>query len=187
MKNVLTSGQCDVAKDVSNEDVQFVIDELVRLNIGVNIIETIWLNIDYVLRHKIVPTFWEHFSTSQNDTENGFDQFQLSIYELHKEFKNMERVLNSIKPLKDRCNVDVVDAPDHDLAVFRSMLKTAILSQLPTNFTKIVHSFYHISFNVFANRQDTGKAKRNIFAIVRCITAAIFMRPSMHIQIQIPT
>lgn len=145
------------------DDVQFVMDELVRLNIGVSIIETIWLNIDYVLRHKIVPTFWEHFSAAQNDAEAGFEQFQRSIYELYKEFKKMERVLASIRPLKERCNVGAGEAADNDLALFRSMLKTAILSQLPTNFTKIVHSFYHISFNVFANRQDAGMCFGEIY------------------------
>lgn len=149
--------QWDISNDISESDVQLVVDELVQLSLAESIFETIWLNIDYVLRHKIVPRFWEHFNTG-DDNENGFYQFQMSINGLYQEYKKFERMLERVKPLKMRCKfAGSAEPPISELKVFKGMLRTAILSQLPVNFTKIVHSFYQISFNVFANRQDAGK------------------------------
>lgn len=137
---------------------RFIIDEWIRLDIAENIYETIWLNIDYVLRHQIVPKFWKYFS-SDNDTENGFYQFQLSIYELHQEYLKFQRILERVRPMKILCKFsNAVYRDRNELEAFKNMLKIDLLSQLPANFTKIVHSFYHVSFTVFANsHDDTGK------------------------------
>lgn len=111
-----------------------------------------------MLRHYIVPKFWKNFSTD-NDTENGFYQFQLSIYELHQEFQKFQRILDRVRPMKLVCRFNnPVYRERNELDVFKNMLKIDLLSQLPANFTKIVHSFYHVSFTVFANsHQDTGE------------------------------
>lgn len=136
----------------------FIIEEWNRLGIAENIYETIWLNIDYVLRHQIVPKFWKYFS-ADNDTENGFYQFQLSIYELHQEYKKFQRILDRVRHIKLKYKFNnAVYRERNELEAFKNMLKTDLLSQLPPNFTKIVHSFYHVSFTVFANsHEDTGK------------------------------
>lgn len=153
------------ANNIPECDIQFVIDELVRLNVAENIYETIWLNIDYVLRHQIVPKFWKHFN-AENDNENGFYQFQLSIYELYQEFQKFQRILKQIRPLKQMCRS--TNKTQDDLQVFKNLLKIDMLSQLPANLTKIVHSFYHISFNVFANsHQDSGNFSISSQLIVR--------------------
>lgn len=143
--------------DISESDLRFIIDEWIRLDIAENIYETIWLNIDYVLRHQIVPKFWKYFG-ADNDTENGFYQFQLSIYELHQEYQKFQRILDRVRPMKTLCRFsNAVYRDRHELEVFKNMLKIDLLSQLPANFTKIVHSFYHVSFTVFANsHEDTG-------------------------------
>lgn len=156
-------------------DIKFVIDELVRLNIAENIYETIWLNIDYVLRHQIVPKFWKYFN-AENDNENGFYQFQLSIYELHQEYEKFQRILQRIQPIKSLCNFNnQTYREQNDLHIFKNMLKIDMLSQLPANFTKIVHSFYHISFNVFANsHQDSGKHLQSNCNISSFIKSIIF-------------
>lgn len=150
--------QLQEPNDVSKTDLGFLISEWNRLDIAENIYETIWLNIDYVLRHQIVPKFWKYFS-ADNDTENGFYQFQLSIYELHQEYKKFQRILDRVRSIKPSCKFNnAVYRERNELEAFKNMLKTDLLSQLPPNFTKIVHSFYHVSFTVFANsHEDTGK------------------------------
>lgn len=111
-----------------------------------------------MLRHQIVPKFWKYFNT-ETDNENAFYQFQLSIYELYQEYEQFQRILKQIQPMKSLCNFgNQTHKEQNDLQVFKNMLKIDMLSQLPANFTKIVHSFYHVSFNVFANsHQDSGK------------------------------
>lgn len=150
--------QLQEPNDISETDLKFIIDEWIRLDIAENIYETIWLNIDYVLRHQTVPKFWKYFG-ADNDTENGFYQFQLSIYELHQEYKKFQRILDRVRPIKLLCKFqNAVYRDRNELEVFKNMLKVDLLSQLPPNFTKIVHSFYHVSFTVFANsHEDTGR------------------------------
>lgn len=150
--------QLQEPNDVSKTDLGSLISEWNRLDIAENIYETIWLNIDYVLRHQIVPKFWKYFS-ADNDTENGFYQFQLSIYELHQEYKKFQRILDRVRSIKPSCKFNnAVYRERNELEAFKNLLKTDLLSQLPPNFTKIVHSFYHVSFTVFANsHEDTGK------------------------------
>lgn len=153
----LADRQWEISNDITESNVQYVVGELVQLSLAESILETIWLNIDYVLRHKIVPRFWEHFNTG-DDNENGFYQFQMSIDRLYQEHRKFEKMLERVKPLKMKCKFAGITEPlKCELKVFKGMLRSAILSQLPVNFTKIVHSFYQISFNVFANRQDAGK------------------------------
>lgn len=110
------------------------------------------LNISYLLRHQIVPKFWKYFNVD-NDMENGFYQFQLSVYELHQEFEKFKRILRDLQMLKLQPKSE-----QNQFNEFSDLLKFTLLSQLPTDFTKIVYSFYHISFKVFANsHQDNGE------------------------------
>lgn len=134
------------------DDIKFVVNELIRLDNLDEINETIMLNIGYLLRHQIVPKFWKYFNVD-NDMENGFYQFQLSIYELHQEYEKFKRILRRMQMLKMEQETE-----PNKFHEFNELLKVTLLSQLPTNFTKIVYSFYHISFKVFANsHQDNGE------------------------------
>lgn len=131
---------------------KFVANELIRLDISEEISETIMLNISYLLRHQIVPKFWKYFNVN-NDMENGFYQFQLSVYELHQEYEKFKRIFRRQQYLKLQTDIE-----KNHFQEFNELLKATLLSQLPANFTKIVHSFYHISFKVFANsHQDNGE------------------------------
>lgn len=114
-------------------------------------------NINYLLHHQIVPKFWKYFNVD-NDTENGFYQFQLSIYELHQEYNKFHSILQRLKILKSMCEFEnKQNQQQDDLNEFSNMLKKAMLEHPPPNFDKIVSSFYHISFKVFANsHQDNG-------------------------------
>lgn len=137
------------------DDYNYITNELIRLDIVEHMLETIWLNLDNVLRQKIVPSFWRHFNDYNDyDTEDSFYLFKSSVYELYKEFKKFDWLLTQLKPLAYRCK------KKYNIDTFKTMLKTILLSQLPTNFTKIVHSFYQISFNVFANRHGVFGKKR---------------------------
>lgn len=127
-------------------------NELIRLDVSEEISETIMLNISYLLRHQIVPKFWKYFNVD-NDMENGFYQFQLSVYELHQEYEKFKRILRDLQMLKMQPKSEQNQSNE-----FSDLLKVTLLSQLPTDFTKIVYSFYHISFKVFANsHQDNGE------------------------------
>lgn len=127
-------------------------NELIRLDILDEIRETIMLNIGYLLRHQIVPKFWKYFNV-ENDMENGFYQFQLSVYELHQEYEKFKKILRRSQMLKIQLESD-----QNHLHEFNELLKVTLLSQLPADFTKIVYSFYHTSFKVFANsHQDNGE------------------------------
>lgn len=134
------------------DDIKFVANELIRLNVSERIGETIMLNIGYLLRHQIVPKFWKYFNVDK-DMENGFYQFQLSVYELHQEYEKFRRILRRAQALKVQPESEQTNFDE-----FNDLLKAVLLSQLPANFTDIVYSFYHISFKVFANsHQDNGE------------------------------
>lgn len=150
--------QLEEAKKISDDDAKFVIKELNRLNIAENIYETIWLNIDYMLRHQIIPKFWKQFCPDK-EHEHAFFQFQLVIYELYKDFLKFKEILQRVQLMKEMCTfTNPTNRTQDDLQLFKNMLKIDMLSQLPANFTKIIHAFYQMSFNVFANsHQDTGR------------------------------
>lgn len=142
--------------ECTTDDIKFVANELIRLDILDEIRETIMLNIGYLLRHQIVPKFWKYFNV-ENDMENGFYQFQLSVCELHQEYEKFKKILRRSQMLKIQ-----PDADQNQLHEFNELLKVTLLSQLPADFTKIVYSFYHTSFKVFANsHQDTGEFIEN--------------------------
>lgn len=137
--------------ECNSEDLNFLANELTRLDIVDEINDTVVLNIGYLLRHQIVPKFWKYFNVT-SDMENGFYQFQLGVFELHQEYEKIKRVLKRVHSLKMQSDSEL------DVKEINELLKVTLLSQLPTNFTKIVYSFYHLSFRVFANsHQDNGE------------------------------
>lgn len=136
--------------ECSYEDLKFIANELIRLDLFEEFCETIMLNIEYLLRHQIAPKFWKYFS-AESDTENGFYQFQLGVYELHQEYEKFKQVLGRMQLMKHQM-------AKNNFQRFSDSLKFILLSQLPANFSKIVYSFYNLSFKVFANSyQDNGK------------------------------
>lgn len=135
--------------DYTCDEAKFVVNELIRLDLYPEICEMMLANVDYILRQQIAPKFWQYFRQS-NDVENGFYQFQLGVHELHREYEKIYRALAPLGIVKQNSNVDFKQK-------LNESLKVILLSQLPANFNKIVYSFYHISFKVFANsHQDSG-------------------------------
>lgn len=133
----------------SNDDTKLVLNELVRLDLHNEICEMMMVNIDYILRQNIVPKFWQNFKQN-DDNENGFYQFQLSVHDLHRDYDKIKRMIEPLNMIQLESNRNYSD-------IFDDSVKIILLSQLPANFNKIVYSFYQISFNVFANsHQDTG-------------------------------
>lgn len=135
--------------DYTCDEAKFAVNELIRLDLYSDVCEMMLANVDYILRQQIAPKFWQYFRQS-NDVENGFYQFQLSVHELHREYEKICRALAPLSIVKQNSNVDFKQK-------LNESLKVILLSQLPANFNKIVYSFYHISFKVFANsHQDSG-------------------------------
>lgn len=128
------------------------------MNICESIYETIVNNIDNVLRKQIVPKFWDHFRL-EDETDNGFYEFQLAVYELHNEYEKFQTLLKRLKGIRTICHFkNAANRNRNDVVEFDATLKAAMLSQLPVNFNKIAYSFYNVSFKVFANsHQDNGK------------------------------
>lgn len=161
----------------NHEDFEFIIGELSRLEIAELVYETVLIEIDCKLRQQIVPEFWKYFQDTESiDNDRGFYQFQVAVYELHKNYGRFENIIQRLKMFKQMCRFQKLKNRTQDeLEIFDEMLKTALLSQLPVNFNTIVYSFYSISFKVFANTHlnvQDGKFKefgflRNIMMLFR--------------------
>lgn len=106
------------------------------------------MEINCNLRREIVPKFWKHFQMSENET--GFEKFQTAINQLYRDFSKFETILERTNLLKMICSFpNSVDKRD-DCEIFKDMLRSTLISQIPLNFTDVVDSFYLIGFKIFA-------------------------------------
>lgn len=141
--------------EYNDSDLEILFQELSRMDIVENVYETIYLEIDNMLRQTTAPNFWKYFKECGN-RENEFFQFQLAVYELDKEYIQFINIIKLLGIVKKKCNLkNDFYAKRDDINVFNDMLKVSLLSQLPANFNNIVYSFYHISFKVFVNSHQS--------------------------------
>lgn len=148
--------------DYNDEDFDFVISELRRLNIAEKLYEVVLLEIDQKLRQQIVPDFWKRFqnlNAAYDENEHGFYQFQVAVYELYKAFGIINKTIVRLQMLKQNCQFTNPSNKLRDEIFYADeILKAGLLSQLPAKFNTIVYAFYSISFKVFVNsHQLTSK------------------------------
>lgn len=143
----------------NDEDFDFVIAELRRMDIAEQLYEIVLLEIDQTLRQQIVPDFWRRFqitNSANGENDHGFYQFQVAVYELYKAFGIIHKTIVRLQMLKQNCQFT---NPSNDEMLYADeILKADLLSQLPAKFNTIVYAFYSTSFKVFVNsHQQTSK------------------------------
>lgn len=155
----------------SREDIDSITNQMVRLGIVDEIYGIALSNVDYILRHQIVPKFWSYFNM-QNEPERSFYHFQLAICELHKEYERLHKTFRRMQPIVERLSRPI-DIPTE----LNMLLKTTLLSQLPYNFNEVVYAFYQTSFKVFANSHQELGEFICIFVRIKTIHFFFLLRP----------
>ncbi|KAL7046908.1 hypothetical protein ACKWTF_002737 [Chironomus riparius] len=137
--------------EVTKENIDSIYLELVSLGVLEEVSQLICIEIDKTLQTQVVPEFWKIFDTNldaQSDNQARerceFQLFRTTVLQLYKKFQIINRMLERLKYLYEKSGTKFIYN-------FDEIFKSVLLSQLPNNFTKLVYSFYHISFNVFIN------------------------------------
>ncbi|XP_011291981.1 anaphase-promoting complex subunit 2 [Musca domestica] len=135
------------------------------------IYEVLWIEIGSFVRSKLAPTFWSCFK--HNQTLAKFEKDGGSAEALQQQYKLFTNFVNAVKSLDAyyqfvRTSLEKLDGicqrADHgkSLAKLNELLRSALLSQLPTHFNNVVYSFYSVSFRVFFNlHQSTSMGQDN--------------------------
>lgn len=96
-----------------------------------------------------MPNFWSQFNQQDfNDTNRpavkkcNFQIFRLAVGELYMHYRRMFKILERVKYLHEKANGKFSYK-------FDEVFKSALLSQLPTNFSDIVRDFYSVALKVF--------------------------------------
>lgn len=124
-------------------------NELTSFNLLEDVLKMIYEEIDDFLLYKIVPDFWSQFNQRDfNDTNRAavkkcnFQIFRQAVGELYLNYRRMYKILERIKYLTEKSNGKFTYR-------FDDVFKSALLSQLPTNFSDIVSDFYAVALKVF--------------------------------------
>ncbi|XP_055920169.1 anaphase-promoting complex subunit 2 [Eupeodes corollae] len=146
---------------IANGDFEYVIGKLTQLEITDCVYESILLEINAMLRSRIVPDFWTQFQTNNEEEDNQymlFMQFQMAIIKLEEDFRNINELITRIELLKKMCRfAKPENKMRDDKKEINNMLRSILLSQLPANFNSVVYAFYNVSFKVFANSHQAGE------------------------------
>lgn len=161
-------------EEFETEDLQFIVGELTRMEIADSIYETVWLEIDAKLRQIVVPQFWQRFQPTTSDhpnkqpsanaaqeaNERAFFRFQVAVLELHNDYRALQLTAHRLTLFRQMCfglrrplNRHVGGQPEADQ--LDVLLRVVTLSQLPANFSGVVHAFYSKSFRVFLSSQES--------------------------------
>lgn len=150
-----------------SEEFEYIIAELTRYEIAEAVYESVWLEVSSKLQQSTVPQFWRAFqdrgaTNSSSATESipadknrGFYQFQVAVYELHKDFGRFLCIVSRLQMFKRMCRFsNAIIMNRCEATEFGERLRATLLSQLPANFNNIIHDFYNTSFKVFLNSQS---------------------------------
>lgn len=118
-------------------------------------IQVICFEIKEILVSQIVPEFWKTFDNDIDEQEANnqakekceFQIFRSAVSQLYRKYQAINKILERLKFLQDKSGKKLIYN-------FNDVFKSSLLSQLPNNFTKIVHAFYHVSFKVFINTKS---------------------------------
>ena len=131
-------------------------EEIIRkidlLDINQELYNSIYSTIESYLIQKTVPNFWKFFKHETIDASDGFNNFQSAVQELYAECGHFNTIMDRVEMFKNLSKKILLKAHSNDKLAFYDLLKSALLSQLPTKFDNIVYAFYNTSFRVFANR-----------------------------------
>uniref|UniRef100_A0A1I8P1Z1 Anaphase-promoting complex subunit 2 n=1 Tax=Stomoxys calcitrans TaxID=35570 RepID=A0A1I8P1Z1_STOCA len=127
--------------------------------------EVLWIEIGSFVRNKLTPSFWSCFKHTQ--TLSKFDREGETADDLQLQYKLFTNFVNAVKGLDAyyqfvKSSLEKLDSirkiTDHSpsLAKLNELLRSSLLSQLPTNFNNVVFSFYSVSFRVFFNLHQTA-------------------------------
>lgn len=132
---------------------------MTKLGIEESIYELIFQEITNHLLHSTVPAFWDKFQGAI-DGESTFRSFCITVSELHVVYKRLQTILDKAQLLKsNHTNFLNKENLENPFNRFDFILKSALLSQLPFNFSDYVHAFYEFSFRIFSGRHLDGDSE----------------------------
>merc|ERR1719320_2251532 len=103
-----------------------------------------------ILAENIVPSFWGHFSHTQDTIKAGFDQFCSAIGKLYADVKVLSPCLEELTRLRDICSTHTSTYGERTVTgLFCLALRGTLHSQLPQDWEELVRQFYTQAFSVF--------------------------------------
>lgn len=111
-------------------------------------VEAVYIKIEKILLHKVVPEFWENFNDFKDDYNKPavmkceFQMFRQGVAELYRKYRLLLKTIDRAKFLQEKSGSKFTFK-------FDEIFKSSLLSQLPPHFSNVVHGFYQISFKVF--------------------------------------
>jgi len=103
-----------------------------------------------ILAEEIVPSFWGHFSHTQDTIKAGFDQFCSAIGKLYADVKVLSPCLEELARLRDICSTHTTTYGERTVTgLFCLALRGTLHSQLPQDWEVLVRQFYTQAFSVF--------------------------------------
>merc|ERR1719312_2222349 len=103
-----------------------------------------------ILAENIVPSFWGHFSHTQDTIKAGFDQFCSAIGKLYADVKVLSPCLEELTRLRDICSTHTTTYGERTVTgLFCLALRGTLHSQLPQDWEELVRQFYTQAFSVF--------------------------------------
>lgn len=158
------------ATPIEKEEIDYVMQELLKLDLLEHIFETVLLEISKMLRTNVVPNFWKNFQSIQRihahgagdaiefNTNEKFHQFRNSVLQLFDDYRKFKPLIERLQIISSHGSLKKIENQNQNMVQkFDRIFRSDILSQLPTNFNDIAYAFYSTSFKVFAKYYTDGK------------------------------
>lgn len=158
------------ATPIEKEEIDYVIQELLKLDLLEHIYETVLLEISKMLRTNVVPNFWKNFQGIQRvhahdagdanvfNTKEKFHQFKNSVLQLYEDYQKFKPLIERLQVISNHGGLKKNENQNQNMVQkFDRIFRSDILSQLPTKFNDIAYAFYSTSFKVFAKYYTDGK------------------------------
>lgn len=142
----------DVNEAESKDNLTTLSRELVELNLLEDVVHIICSEMEKILQCHIVPDFWKFFDSIEEQQDDNskkrceFQVFRSAVAHLYRKHQIIIRMLDRLKYMHEKSGKKFVYR-------FDEVFKSNLLAHLPSNFTKIVHSFYYVAFKVFINNK----------------------------------
>lgn len=139
--------------DAEYDEIQQLI---VSLGVQIRVRDLILVHVEKYMRQHMAPMFWSKF-TKVEDELRGFQLFKSAVNDLYECLASFFVMLKRLSILNASCCDNKLLYGEKDVMPgFKQLVRATLLSQLPLDFSVIIHSFYKLSFNVFDNQYESS-------------------------------
>ncbi|KAK5642898.1 hypothetical protein RI129_009065 [Pyrocoelia pectoralis] len=115
-----------------------------RLGLNTTIKSLIISKFEEHVRKYVVPQFWSFFSIKSEASE-GFSQFFKAVDLLYNYFSHHLDLMNNVSLL---CNNKQIYNSENSTDALKLIIRASLLSQLPSNYNKIIEEFYETALKL---------------------------------------